>query len=308
MKIACIITAYKDPNQLKRTITKLGKMDFYVHVDAKVDIAPFKRILSGCTVHYVEDRVFVGWGGYSQVESLKRLIRDVLDSCKEYDRVLCISGQDYPVYSYKRIEKFFEDYPQKNFLTSLNISEYKNVHSLQKIQRYWFYDIRIKNTLIMKSVRKLLYFCAGAGYYLGALKKDNHLYVNDTRWDVFFGSDYWCLTYDCAKYVYASLSNKSIENYFKHSFAPSELIIHTIVQNSEYKGTCEIILAKDYSFQKVTPLQYVNYLSTGMKVLDENDYKVVIESGRLFCRKVETGISDKLEDMLDANMIYSGLS
>lgn len=47
-----------------------------------------------------------------------------------------------------------------------------------------------------------------------------------------------------------------------------------------------------------------NYASLPL-VLDERDYADIINSGMLFCRKVESGKSDILLDMLD-NKINSG--
>lgn len=43
MKIAYLISAYKDPQQLARMVLALHTKDtsFFVHVDANVDIKPF---------------------------------------------------------------------------------------------------------------------------------------------------------------------------------------------------------------------------------------------------------------------------
>ena len=47
MKIAYLISAYKDPQQLSRMVQALHTEDtrFFVHVDANVDIKPFISVI-----------------------------------------------------------------------------------------------------------------------------------------------------------------------------------------------------------------------------------------------------------------------
>ena len=48
MKIAYLISAYKDPQQLSRMVQALHTEDtrFFVHVDANVDIKPFISVIT----------------------------------------------------------------------------------------------------------------------------------------------------------------------------------------------------------------------------------------------------------------------
>ena len=48
MKIAYLISAYKDPQQLSRMVQALHTEDtrFFVHVDANVDIKPFIGVIT----------------------------------------------------------------------------------------------------------------------------------------------------------------------------------------------------------------------------------------------------------------------
>ena len=55
MKLAYLIMAHTDPKHLRRLVDALnvkGKTDFYVHVDSKVDIDPFKAELNAVTGQY----------------------------------------------------------------------------------------------------------------------------------------------------------------------------------------------------------------------------------------------------------------
>lgn len=64
MKIAYIIGAHSDPNNLRRLVLSLGRQDFYIHVDLKSDIEPFQKGLENVkNVHFIKNRVKVYWGG-----------------------------------------------------------------------------------------------------------------------------------------------------------------------------------------------------------------------------------------------------
>ena len=68
MKIAYLISAYKDPEHLHRLIKALSfnvetNVMFFIHVDAKVNIKPFIECSKEVNVEFVENRFWVQWGG-----------------------------------------------------------------------------------------------------------------------------------------------------------------------------------------------------------------------------------------------------
>ena len=79
MKIAYLITAYKDKNQLAKLIDALPCEEayFYIHIEKKVSDMPFKEVVERIKVAKesrafwgdVAERVKVNWGGYSQVKA-----------------------------------------------------------------------------------------------------------------------------------------------------------------------------------------------------------------------------------------------
>ena len=50
----------------------------------------------------------------------------------------------------------------------------------------------------------------------------------------------------------------------------------------------------------VTPLHYIDR-DTGMKVMNESDYPLMVESGKMFVRKVKTAESGTLVDLIDTH-------
>ncbi|MCI6580663.1 MAG: hypothetical protein MSH15_01525, partial [Oscillospiraceae bacterium] len=104
MKIAYLITAYKDEKQLARLIKALmcEDTDFYVHIDRKVNDQPFKQEVmhflqvNANRVHFVKEknRIRVCWGGYSQVKAQLALIREMIQTGINYNWCLNLTGAD----------------------------------------------------------------------------------------------------------------------------------------------------------------------------------------------------------------------
>lgn len=68
MNIAYIISAYKDSAHLKRLCDVLrygveNNVHFFIHVDKKVDIRPFKEMVQGGDIHFIDHRLWSQWGG-----------------------------------------------------------------------------------------------------------------------------------------------------------------------------------------------------------------------------------------------------
>jgi hypothetical protein len=98
--IAYLIAAHTEPALLGRLVRALATpwSRFFVHIDAKVPIAPFVEQLAGlANVSLIEDRVQVNWGGFSQVEATLRMLRAARTSGEAIARYTLLSGACYPV-------------------------------------------------------------------------------------------------------------------------------------------------------------------------------------------------------------------
>lgn len=159
-RIAYIISAYKDAPHLARLVAALDdRADFYVHIDLNADIHPFEEAL-GDKVTFVP-RHRISWGGWEQVEYQKELLAAVLHSGIPYTRVVCLSGQDYPLWNNNAIHHYFEEHQDTEFIGGFNLTRCTVKQQLHKITHYHpFRDlpwksIWWKNKLIVAS-RKLV--------------------------------------------------------------------------------------------------------------------------------------------------------
>lgn len=294
-RIAYILSAYKDAPHLAHLVTALDdSADFYIHIDLKADIHPFKELL-GDKMTFIP-RHWVSWGGWEQVEYQKELLAAVLHSGIEYTRVVCLSGQDYPLWTNQEIHQYFDEHHETEFIVGMNLTHCAQADQRSKIVNYHFFrDLRWrnnwwKNKLIVAS-RNLI-----KGF---PIRKQPTTLLENKKVDVFFGSDYWAITLPCARYIYEKLcTEKEMIHYFKTSFVPSELCIQTLVFNSSF-GKQALLHEGDYpGLSGLTPLHYIDY-GRAIKTLTIEELPVLQQSGKMFCRKVVSGASAKLIDEID---------
>jgi hypothetical protein len=299
MRLAYIIHAYKDAQQLNRLINSLDyNADFFLHVNSKADIVPFYDLLtSKRNVFFTKKRFFVNWGSFSQVIAQRELLSNVFNSGNYYERVVCLSGLDYPIWPMERIINEFEMNKSKQFIMGFNLSKMGNKKQLKKITVYHFFrDLKVKNITIKQ------FFTGTSRLIMKILpiRKRRQVVINGVLKDVYMGSDFWSLTYDCAKFVYETICKEnSLMKFFKSSYVPSEMCVQTIVFNSKFSKDT-VPFYNDYynGLNNLTPLHYIEY-GKSIKIFDETDYNTLIKSGKMFFRKAATGKSDKLISMID---------
>lgn len=237
------------------------------------------------------------WGGFSQCKGQKVLLEACINSGKDYDRVFFLSGLDYVLVSDKEFHTFFEENKNKEFVCGANISTCGEARQERKIKYYHlFRDVQFKSSFLRTAVK------AGVRISLRLLgfRKPLSIPVGNTSWDVYYGSSWSSMTFECAKYVLKQMQeNKVVRHYFSTCYAPDELYIPTIVMNSEYgKRAIHCSNKENIYLVNVTPLHYITYRKF-IFTYDENDYDMLMSSGKIFVRKLVTGKSEKLIEMID---------
>lgn len=307
MKIAYLIIAHTDVAQFNRLINALyveNVTDFYIHIDQKVDDTPFKSTVKNRrNIYFTTKRAFMQWAGYSMCKCQRYLLEEMLTKRIEYDRIICLSGLDYPIASNEEIIGFFSNQNnQKEYIAGQNQKELiapEWIH--QKIEVYHFFrDLRIQN----RKVRRIFSGAARTIMTLLPFRKKRYIVVNGKQEDVYAGSCWWGITYPCACYIYDKMKNeKAYENYFKYSFAPDEMMIQTIVFNSPFAKHAILIDKKEEenNLEAMAPLSYFVYRGAIKIWSTEEDYRTLVNSGKLFCRKIVSNQSETVISLIDAH-------
>lgn len=279
MAIAHLILAHSAPVQLARLVKALRHPEarFYIHVDKKVDIRPFRKHVQGEDVTFVAARVNVRWGAYSMVQATLNGLEEVLRSFQRVTHINLLSGQDYPLAPAGAIQQFSERHSEKNFMRFLKV-ETEWQEALARLDRYHLihYPVVGRNRLAnllnqLLPVRRMPF---------------NMTAVGRSQW--------FMITGEAASYVVRYLrEHPNVVRFFKLTWAPDELIFQTLLYNSPLRSTLvnDDLRYIDWSEGKASP-----------RVLTLDDADALLRSGKLFARKFDAEVDGGILDLLDSHM------
>lgn len=296
MKLAFLISAHKDAKHLRTLVNSLpADSEFYIHIDQKSDIRPFEEKLDRENVHFLEHRVNVAWGSINEVEYQVELLRAAL-YYGHADYFISLSGMDYPLWSNAKIKEYFEKADGKEILQGISmLHQGKNAREYCNF-RFLSYLPWEKGSLKSKFRAALRKMTAATGIH-----KTLHIHCKNKTYTLYKGAAWWGITPDLARQIIKEWDeNEHLVQYFKTSFCPAETFIQTIAFNSEFASRCMLAEGKYQSLAALTPLTYINY-DPVVKILTEDDYDILQASGKMFCRKIVSGKSDKLIERIDKN-------
>ncbi|MBD3627952.1 beta-1,6-N-acetylglucosaminyltransferase [Cyclobacterium sp.] len=141
MTIHYLILAHTNPLQVKKLVAALNQEHtrFYVHVDLKSTISPFKDALRKFSNLYLlteGQRESCNWGGMGIVNATLTMLKLVEKSGKE-GYVVLLSGQDYPVKSRDYIATYFKNNFGNDFISCFPIPATQwSKGGMDRINRY----------------------------------------------------------------------------------------------------------------------------------------------------------------------------
>jgi hypothetical protein len=217
------------------------------------------------------------------------LIKKTLSSDNKYSHLVFLSGSCYPQKKIPEIKIFFEKNISKQVINIARTCHAPN--HMRSLSSIWLYEIFPTNR------GKLIRILRGITQYFS--RKINRKLP--TNYPIpFYGSQWMALTPECAKYVINYCDeNKWFLKYLKYSLAPDEIAIQTIVGNSPFISSSNIVDGGPFS---VTDLANYHLLHPSLsKWYNISDINEIELSNKLFLRKVNTLISSKLLDKIDDN-------
>src|SRR4249919_2644439 len=274
MKIAHLILAHNQPDQLSRLINRLSNndADCFIHIDAKASLENFKKITQIPNAFVLNKRVNITWGSYSIVQATLNGLSSIISSNKNYDYINLLSGLDYPLKSASEINHFLTERKGNLFMEYYSVeNEWKE--AIPRITKYHFTDSN------MPGKQKFERFVNGI---LPSRKMPQKLIpVGRSQW--------FTITFESAKYIVSYLKkNPDIEQFFRLTWAPEEMIFQTILYNSPFNAA----MVNNH-------LRYIDWSEGNAipKTFTINDLGALQASGKLFARKFN---ADKDEKILTA--------
>lgn len=296
MNIAFLISAHTDPTHLARLVRALPEgAPCYVHIDKKVEIRPFEEACRGLEVHFISRRTSIMWGSIGQVRYQMELIRAALRHSPCPDYLVALSGLDYPLWSNERIRSYFTELGGRQCMQVRCLTDHPDEAELYREYRLlneypWRY--RSPGSKLRVALRHLV---KALGF-----RRPLTIGTAEGQWKLYKGGSWWGITANLAREALHQWDdNKVLERYFSTCFAPDELFIHTVAMNHpRFAPQCDIIEQGPVRLEDLSPLTYIDYRGA-IKVFTEDDLGTLMDSGKMFCRKTVTGVSDALLDRID---------
>jgi hypothetical protein len=276
MRLAYIISAYKDLGQLERLVRRISTDNtvVLVHVDKKTSDRDYAALVSSLTdlgsVGFLSRHV-CHWGGFGHVRATLKGIEELGRTQASFDHVLLLTGQDYPLKPNHAIERFFEANHGSTFMaySPLPSPWWSPRGGLDRIE---YRHLRLYgHHLRLPGKRK---FPAGL--------------------EPFGGGAYWCLSGECVELVRSFVDARpDVVRFFRHVDIPDEIFFQTVLMNSELADR----VVNDN-------LRYIDW-STDKRptLLGAGDLDALRHSPKLFARKFDATLDSAVLDLIDRELL-----
>lgn len=272
-RVAYVVSAYKHPRQLGRLLRRLSTPTaaFAVHVDRKTRPSVFRQMRAAAegvsNVRFVRRHVS-HWGGFGHVRASLKGLADIVERGIDFDYLVLLTGQDYPLRSAAAIERFLGEAGGRSFMNHwpLPFAPWGPRGGLDRLEDW--HVVTFRRLHVALPLRRRL---------PGGLKP-------------FGGGAYWCLARPVAEYVHEFVErNPAYVRFFEHVLIPDELFFQTIVLNSPLADQVEN-----------DNLRYIDWTrEPSPSILGVEDFPTLVGSGKLFARKFDETLDARILDMLD---------
>lgn len=302
MRIVYLITAHKNPLQIARLVNRLNddNVSFIIHIEKNADdvYEEVVRLIDLENVRFLEKRTHYVYQGYGIVQATLDGIVDALENEGDFDYVINLSGQDYPIKSNKQIKEFFSANRSFSFLHyyPLPFSGWLPNGGLNRIES-WYVEIGDR---LIKFPLNPAQFSRLHKMKLTPILHAVNFFIPRKRaffknFQPYGGWAFCCFTRKHAEYAIKFLNeNPSFVRYFKRVSAPDEMIFQTLLINSPHKEEC---VNND--------LRHIEWIEgdTHPKIYVLDDFSRLASSDRLFARKFDPAIDEKILDKIDKELL-----
>jgi hypothetical protein len=303
MKIAYLILAHNTPQHMTRLVRALDwpNVVFFIHVDRRSDIGPFRRGIYQQNVAFVENRVDVYWDDFSKVDATLLLIAEALKRCPDVRYLALLSGSDYPLRNPGYIEAFFMKNQGHQFINSVPMPCDALGKPLARLEHYWL-PTPYRSELVVRAVARL----NAINNSLKVITRDYARVFNGIR--PYGGSTWWALTGQACQYILSFVDRRpELVKYFRHTYMPDECFFHTIIGNSVFSAdVVRNVTFADWSRPNGGPamidMDHLKMFTRSQPIVADDRYG---KGELLFARKFADNDSE-LTGLIDEQLIRRG--
>lgn len=306
-RIAYLILTYNQPAHLARLIDRLAHPDdhFFIHVDAKQPIAPFRNVLAGRpNVHVLKKRRPLWWAGLSFVRTELDLFRAAHSLSDEFAQYVLLSGSEYPIKPLDVIRETLLTSTQ-SFVVAHDCVHPTPVRGFtERLTRYHFVDF--------------LPFNPRGPYHDHAVWAPLRRWLErhpirrrvPADWRIYSGSTWVTLRPEAVEYLLSFIDqNPNWLNWFRFTYCPEEFVLPTLLKNSPLAHTLSYDYERGDSCANWMGAFYIDWHTphvTLPKTLDDSDFEALCAAHpqALFARKFSETASASLLAHIDARLLH----
>ncbi|MBV6624290.1 MAG: N-acetylglucosaminyltransferase [Rivularia sp. (in: Bacteria)] len=303
MKICYLIQTHQNARQIHRLINRIQQSNFRSKIIISHDF-------TNCDldeVYLQEQGIEVlktqagKRGDFFVIQSYLNGIKWLIDNRIEYDWLIYLSGQDYPIKPISQIEDFLSKTSYDAFLEyfkvfspeshwsmregkSRYLFKYTNINFFKKMPN-WLHKL-IEPIKIINYLQPL--FRIKLAYEMFGIRRKS---LFNEEFICYGGSSFTTLTKGCVDYLYSfSQNHPEFIEYYRGVCNSDESFIQTILVNSQKFNLCN------------DNKRYFDFSETKNgrpKILTANDYEAIVQNGAHFARKFDISKDSEILDVLD---------
>lgn len=270
-----------------------GASFFFIHIDKKAKLPDFGSVLNAENVQMVES-VKINWAGFSIVQATLNGMMAIKESGLNFDRIILLSGQDYPVKSNASINNFLESAPHRVFMEYFLLPNHKKWQpggGMYRVTKYYL-GLKLHQRYAAKALNLLSRF-------LPFLKRSLPQPLRP-----FAGSAWWIIDMYALNYILGYVhNNPRYAAFHKHTFAPDEVFFQTILLNADDKRITESICVNNMRL-----IKWKDIRAAHPQVLTMADLNDIVLTEALFARKFDPHESAELLDVIDRHCLSDNYS
>lgn len=286
-KHAYFIAAFNNWDVLKKLVLLLDheKNDIYIHINRSVqdfDFEYFQSLPKRSDLYFTE-RFDTEWG--TPCLMVAQLYFFQKAHIKHYQYYHFLSGADLPLKTQEEIHAFFDAHAGQEFVHFVAPPPMP-----RRIYDRYAYDHRFHKYIRGKSQWKRIFlgfFCENIYVFFQKLfhidkqKKNPHTLC--------FGGTWWSVTDDLVNYV---LENWDLLlDLYKHTFAPDETYLATLVYNSSFR---EKLFYDKMDDNYIACMRNIDWKRGQPYTWHSKDYEELMNSGFLFARKFDPAADQEI--------------
>jgi hypothetical protein len=284
LKHGILILAHQYPDHLTDLINAFDEdFDFYIHIDKKSKFSPsdIAALKKNPRVRFVPRELKILWGGINHLKAVLLLAKEALKQ-NDLNYFHVISGQDYLIKPVNIIKKILEDNPA-DYMEHFEVLDSKwEAEWKESISLFQPYEILNARSFLGKKIMTALILVQRM---LGYTRTSPSI-------KLFGGSGWWSLSRQSLEYVINYTErNPSLLRRLRFTFRADEIYFQTILMNSPLKDK---VVNNNLRF-----VDWTKRNGSFPANLNESDFQTLVDSDKIFARKFDFPVSEKLKHLLE---------